>query len=105
MQEAVDRYRSLVDAIPARLVAIPEAECESRPGAGKWSKKEILGHLIDSAANNHQRFIRAQAEPQSSFPGYAQEFWGSTQQYQLESWEAMIELWKSYNIHLLHVVA
>jgi hypothetical protein len=105
MKEAVERYRRLVDVVPARLVAIPEAARQSRPDAGKWSKKEILGHLIDSAANNHQRFIRAQAESQSSFPGYAQEFWVSTQQYQLESWEEMIDLWRSYNIHLLHVIA
>jgi hypothetical protein len=52
-----------------------------KPAPDRWSKKEILGHLIDSAANNHQRFVRAQGTPRLEFPGYEQEFWVATQAY------------------------
>jgi len=105
MQEAIEKLQTLVEVVPGRLAEFTEAESVIRPAPGKWSKKEILGHVIDSAANNHQRFVRAQAEPEFSFPGYAQEFWVDTQQYQQESWKTLIDLWKGYNAHLLHVIA
>jgi hypothetical protein len=104
MHAAHEQLRTILDMVPAKLEGISEAESEQRPGPGKWSKKEILGHLVDSAANNHQRFVRTQAEPLLSFPGYAQEFWVRTQQYQGESWETLIDLWRCYNTHLVHVV-
>src|ERR1043165_9908871 len=49
--------------VAERLRQIPDEEASIRPAPGKWSKKEILGHLIDSAANNHQRFLRLQLSP------------------------------------------
>jgi hypothetical protein len=104
MQAALEQLRTLLAFTPAKLGGISKAESEQRPGPGRWSRKEILGHLVDSAANNHQRFIRAQAEPQITFPGYAQEFWVSTQQYQREPWKTLTDLWRSYNTHLLHVI-
>ncbi len=104
MQEAMEKLRTLLEVVPARLAKFTETESVIRPASGRWSKKEILGHLIDSAANNHQRFVRAQAEPEFSFPGYAQEFWVDTQQYQQEPWQTLIGLWEGYNTHLLHVI-
>jgi hypothetical protein len=41
------------------LAAFSEAESEERPAPERWTKKEVVGHLIDSASNNHQRFVRA----------------------------------------------
>lgn len=104
MKEALKRFRNLLDTVPSRLETLTEPKRASPAAVGKWSKKEILGHLIDSAANNHQRFVRTQAEPQFAFPGYAQDFWVSTQQYQQESWKSLIDLWRGYNTHLLHVM-
>lgn len=104
MQEAIEKLQTLLGIVPERLSKITEAESALRPASGKWSKRQILGHLIDSAANNHQRFVRAQAQPEISFPAYAQEFWVGTQQYQQESWVNLVDLWKSYNTHLLHVI-
>jgi hypothetical protein len=52
-----------------RLRQIQDAEASNRPAPGKWSKKEILGHLVDSAANNHQRFVRLQLSPRVDLPG------------------------------------
>ena len=66
--------------------------------------EEILGHLIDSACNNHQRFVRAPGTPRLEFPAYEQEFWVATQAYATESWPDLVNLWLLLNRHLLHVV-
>jgi hypothetical protein len=83
---------------------VSEAGAASKSGPGRWSKKEILGHLIDSAGNNHQRFVRAQLTPRLETPGYEQMAWVASQSYITESWADLIELWSAYNRHLLHVV-
>jgi DinB family protein len=87
-----------------RLQQIPaDKSGESEPG--KWSRKEILGHLIDSATNNHQRFVRSQFSEHLEFLGYEQERWVSVQHYNDEPWPDLIDLWRSYNLHLLHIVS
>ena len=87
-----------------RLLRFTEAESQLRPAALKWSRKEVLGHLIDSASNNHQRFVRSRLQGELVFPGYAQESWNRVQQYQSETWENLVQLWTSYNRHLAHVM-
>ncbi len=69
-----------------RLQAIDETKSARRPAPGKWSPKEIIGHLIDSASNNHQRFVRAQFQDHLIFPGYNQEAWVEAQDYQNSQW-------------------
>jgi len=86
------------------LREIDPATAARRPAPGKWSPKEIVGHLIDSAANNHQRFVRAQEAPDQSFPGYAQDHWVAAQDYQGSDWKALVDLWEAYNFHLSHVI-
>jgi hypothetical protein len=66
--------------------------------------KEIVGHLLDSAANNHRRFVEGQRQETLVFPGYAQDMWVSVQRYQEAPWPALAELWAGYNNHLIHVV-
>jgi DinB family protein len=88
----------------ARLQQIP-AEKSSESAPGKWSRKEILGHLIDSATNNHQRFVRSQLTDNLEFLGYEQERWVSVQRYHDEPWPDLIDLWRAYNLHLLHIVS
>ncbi len=97
--------RQEVDAAVPRLRALPDARAASPLPHGKWSPKQVLGHLIDSAANNHQRFIRVQGEADLSLPGYAQDFWVDTQRYGDREWPDLIELWSSYNRHLAHVIS
>ena len=104
MNSALERFKALLDKTPGRLNTITESEAEARPAPGRWSKKEILGHLIDSASNNHQRFVRTQLEPSVSLPGYQQELWVGVQQYQRETWKTLVQVWGSYNRHLLHVI-
>lgn len=76
----------------------------ARPRPDAWSVKEIVGHLVDSAANNHQRFVRAQGGGDFTFPGYEQEHWVRSQDYQTHPWDDLIDLWALYNRHLAHVM-
>jgi hypothetical protein len=105
MHQTSVRLNRIVEETEPRLSAITEPESVTRSGAGKWSRKEVLGHLIDSASNNHQRFVRAQLDGALNFPAYAQEGWNRAQQYQSEPWANLVRLWSSYNRHLAHVMA
>ncbi len=105
MRQTALQLQQIVNETEQRLGALSEAESQARPSSDKWSRKEILGHLIDSASNNHQRFVRAQFQPQLVFPGYAQVDWNRVQHYQSEAWENLVRLWASYNRHLAHVIA
>ena len=90
--------------IADRLREIRETDVSVRPAPGKWSKKEILGHLIDSASNNHQRFIRMQLSERVELPGYSQDDWVRVQRYQDQPWQQIIGLWMMYNAQLALVV-
>jgi hypothetical protein len=105
MKETLDRLEHVLARTPSALRALGESASRERPAAEKWSRKQILGHLIDSASNNHQRFVRAQLVEALSFPPYAQEGWVAVQAYDDEPWDDLIELWTAYNRHLLHVMA
>lgn len=104
MIAATERLAGILDSTPLRLANISDADAARRPAPGRWSKKEILGHLIDSAANNHQRFVRAQLVPRLEFPGYEQEAWVAAQSYATESWPDLVNLWLLLNRHLLHIM-
>jgi hypothetical protein len=105
MKDALEDFRRAIETGAERLMSLSEAESEARRAQGKWSAKEIVGHLIDSAANNHQRFVRAQFQDNLVFPGYAQEEWVAAQHYQRASWPLLVGLWKMYNLHLLHTIS
>ena len=90
--------------IADRLREIDDATAAKRPAPGKWSKKEILGHLIDSAANNHQRFVRLQLTPRIDLPGYDGDEWVRVQGYQDRPWREIIDLWRVYNTQLASVI-
>jgi hypothetical protein len=98
-------FRETVMSATERLRQISPEQSERQPGPDKWSVKEIIGHLIDSAANNHQRFVRAQFTDDLVFPGYEQGKWVSAQKYSDEPWPNLIQLWSSYNLHLAHVIS
>jgi hypothetical protein len=81
-----------------------EAKSRRPRAPGKWTPREILGHLIDSASNNHQRFVRARFQEDLVFPGYAQEEWVRGQKYAEARWRDLVELWRLYNLHLARVM-
>lgn len=92
-----------MDLIPPKLNAIDDADFGKKPNPEKWSKKEILGHLIDSATNNHQRFVRVQFE---NAPGiwYDQNKWVEYSHYADFLKEQLIGFWIAYNKHLLLLI-
>jgi hypothetical protein len=93
-----------VDRVAPRLAAMEEADTGRRPAPGKWSPREIVGHLIDSASNNHQRFVRAVFQDDLVFPGYMQDDWVAVQAYQDAPWTELVTLWASFNRHLARVM-
>jgi hypothetical protein len=104
MNQAANRLARILAATPLRLADVSDADASQFPAPGRWSKKEILGHLIDSASNNHQRFVRAQLAPSLEIPSYEQERWVAAQSYATESWPDLVNLWLLYNRHLLHII-
>lgn len=74
-------------------------------GAGAWTRLEILGHLIDSAANNHQRFVRAMDQGELTWPGYDQNAMVRVQQFGRATPALLISLWESFNFYLAHLVS
>ena len=73
-------------------------------GEGKWTRLQLLGHLIDSAANNHQRFVRALAQPRLNWPGYDQVAHVAVQNYADAEPAVCLALWAAFNRHISHVL-
>jgi hypothetical protein len=73
--------------------------------AGGWSRRQVMGHLIDSASNNHQRFVRASLTDSLEFPAYDQNGWARVQAAEEADWSLVVALWASYNRYLAHVIA
>lgn len=94
-----------IEAVVPRLRVIAESDAARPRAPGKWSSKQTIGHLIDSAANNHQRFVRAQRGPALTLPAYAQDDWVGCQRYHERSWNDLVQFWEAYNRHLAHVIA
>lgn len=94
---------SLLDEWHPRLCGI-EAPDADRVVGSKWTRKELLGHLLDSALNNHQRFVRLQVGDLEGFPGYDQEHWVVAGAYHQCGWEELVELWFRFNQQLARVI-
>ena len=98
-------FRETIVGATTRLRDITPEESRRKSAPDQWAKIEILGHLIDSAANNHQRFVRAQFKDDLVFPSYDGDEWVSAQKYLDQSWPELIQLWSSYNLHILHLIS
>ena len=103
MKTTSDELRKAL-GIVARLRQFDEADAATIRSGGRWSRKQILGHLIDSAANNHQRFVRLQQSSLLDQEGYQQEVWVAAQRYDERPWSELVDLWLAYNTHLAHVI-
>jgi hypothetical protein len=104
IQSVADELIRVVDEAAKGLRTLDERRAAAKPRPEVWSVKEILGHLIDSAANNHQRFVRAQQVAELAMPGYDQDHWVKSQGHQNRGWPELLEFWVSYNHHLSHVI-
>jgi hypothetical protein len=99
----IELRRTVAEATPL-LLALTDHASAHRPAPGVWSPRETLGHLIDSASNNHHRFILAQFRDDLVFAGYEQEEWVRVQHYRDAPWKELVALWQSYNLHLARVM-
>jgi hypothetical protein len=104
-EQFLTEFREIILSATARLQAISQEQSTSETAADEWRPIEILGHLVDSAANNHQRFVRAQFSDDLVFPDYEQDGWVRVQKYCDTSWHDLVQLWSSYNLHLQHVAS
>jgi DinB family protein len=105
MQTPAELLRYLLDTVPAELAGLSDATAALKPAPEKWSPKEELGHLLDSAANNHQRIVRTLLEDQPAMSGYEQQRWVQVHRYQQRDWRELIDLWAALNRQLLVAVA
>jgi hypothetical protein len=105
MNDPESRLRlALAVAIP-KLEAMSDHDAAVSRAPGKWSRKEIVGHLIDSASNNHQRFVRAQFTDELVCSTYDQDAWVQAQHYGGAQWSELVSLWALYNLHVARVMA
>ena len=104
MTAYITDLRDTVDRTAAELTKLEPDLAARRPGPARWSIKEIVGHLIDSAANNHQRFVRAPSMKDLVFDGYDQDAWVAAQRYQDAPWPEVVVLWRAYNLHIARVM-
>ncbi|MDR2222639.1 MAG: DinB family protein [Flavobacteriaceae bacterium] len=99
----LSKLQYYIDVLPAKLEEFTEEDFAYKATADKWSKKEIVGHLIDSATNNHHRFVRGQFEDNPVI-SYEQNDWVTATAYQNMPQELVIKTWKMYNAFLLEIV-
>ena len=105
MKDLSEQLLSVIEAAEPRLRAVSAAESSKAMLPGGWSRKQVIGHLIDSASNNHQRFVRAALQSSLDFPGYDQDENVRIQAPQEADWPLLVSLWATYNRYLAHVVA
>lgn len=97
---------NVIETWEPRLASLSIATITQKRNTQNRTIKQILGHLIDSASNNHQRMIRLQYNTELEFPDYRQDNdrWIALQDFQNEDWNNMIQLWKYFNIHMIQVI-
>jgi hypothetical protein len=105
MKELSEKLIKVVQSAEGKLRKVSEADSAKPALKGGWSRKQVIGHLIDSASNNHQRFVRASLQGELAFPGYDQDGCVRVQAVQTASWSLLITLWADYNLYLAHVIA
>lgn len=101
--EAIQRLAHIIDNVSGMLAEIGEEKMSAKPIPTKWSRKEIIGHLIDSATNNHQRFVRGQFEHNPEI-SYNQDKWNEFSFYQGIDSGQIVRFWAMYNRQLLEII-
>jgi hypothetical protein len=104
MSEYVLELRNAIKKATLLLRNISDEASRVPPRPGKWSAREVIGHLIDSASNNHQRFVRALFQDDLVFPGYDQDAWVAVQSYRDAPWSELIDLCMLFNLHIARLM-
>lgn len=96
--------RQIIDQTEPKLLELSAEQAATPRQAGKWAPAEIIGHLFDSASNNHGRFLRAQRADDLIGLPYDQEFWVEQQEYRTADWPELVHLWASFNRQLARLM-
>jgi len=104
MKNVADEIRRIVRDFEPAMRELDDTIIANRPQPKKWARKEILGHLIDSACNNQQKFVRMMQQSHLDFPGYRQDDWVDLQNWAAAHWPDMIDLWVAYNNHVAYLI-
>jgi DinB superfamily len=105
MKELSQKLLAVIESAEPRLRAISSIDSAEPLLRGGWSRKQVMGHLIDSASNNHQRFVRAVLQDSLDFPAYDQDGNIRVQAPQDADWALLVSLWATYNRYLAHVIS
>ncbi len=106
LNKVANKIELQVNAAVENWYRLPDKTLTFRPSENAWSTKEIIGHLIDSASNNHQRFVRLQLVERLKFPDYGQDniHWVKIQSYQQHPWHELLGLWRYFNLQLVRII-
>jgi len=103
--EQINNFRNQINSYNHSLSALAEAELHQKPAINKWSKKEILGHLCDSAINNYYRFLHLQqSKGLFEVVQYDQDSWVKMGRYQTRDWATILNLWETLNFSIIEIL-
>ena len=103
MLKAEEKLQQIINESLLNFNSISKEIWNLKPSLTKWSKKEILGHLCDSAMNNMRRFVVSQYEENNKII-YRQDEWVALQNYQHADYTDVITLWKLLNEQVIRVI-
>jgi len=105
INNTINRLSYIVNECPGMISSFSEEVLSNKISPDKWSKKELLGHLCDSAINNLSRFVRAQFEEQPfKLLKYEQNEWVKLNNYQSDSKDNVLNLWIILNKRIIDVI-
>jgi hypothetical protein len=104
MTETAQRFRAGLDEVHQALVSLPETLADVPWREGGWTRKQIVGHLLDSAANSRQRFVRASTGETYSGPKYEQDAWVAAHGYAEQPWSTLLGWWEAEHEILISIV-
>ena len=104
MQIIVQELRDVLQDFAPRMRDISPPDFCAKPNPTKWSKIEVVGHLIDSAQNNLRRFVCSQYEPTPPLIIYNQDFWVSANNYKEANQADTIQLWLLLNERICSIL-
>jgi hypothetical protein len=97
-------FRSEIEMLGRELAGVSPDLADVPWRAGGWKRRQIVGHLLDSATNNRQRFVRAAIDGFYEGPGYAQDAWVDAHGYETQPWETLLRWWQAEHELLMAVV-
>ena len=103
--ELGERLMRVVTEAKDWLVQLSDEKASVPEQEGKWSGKQVVGHLTDSAVNNLGRIVRMQIASGQRMPGYEQEEWVALQHYQEREWKRVVQAWVVLNWQVAWTVA